>query len=168
MSGRVFLGLGSNLGDRRDLLMSACAALAAWPRFTLLTRSSLYETQAMGSCDGPDFLNMAVSGLWVGEPERLLRATQSIEAVHGRVRSFRDAPRTLDIDILWWEGLRWNSRILTIPHPRLLQRAFALLPLLELAPELSDRTRGIPLRASLDRALLSQEIAPHIRERAHV
>jgi 2-amino-4-hydroxy-6-hydroxymethyldihydropteridine diphosphokinase len=158
---RVFLGLGTNLGERADHLASAVHSLKQLASFTLLSRASMYESLALGDPGGPDFLNSAVSGLWNGTPQELLAACQEIENCHGRTRPHRDAPRTLDIDILFWEGCCVATPRLTVPHPRLRERAFALLPLLELAPDLVEPGTGTPLSSCLSPALLRQGVALH-------
>ena len=137
MSARVIVGLGGNLGDRRATLDAAVAAIAALPRTTLRRRSSLYETDPVGPSTRP-FLNAAVELSTTLEPTALLEALLRIEREHGRVRGERWAARTLDLDILVWHdgevALRVASPGLTIPHPRLGDRDFALAPLTELAP----------------------------------
>jgi 2-amino-4-hydroxy-6-hydroxymethyldihydropteridine diphosphokinase len=156
--GRVFLGLGANLGERADQLTSAVCELQQCAGFTLLARASDYESRALGDPGGPDFLNSAVSGLWSGTPLELLGACRKIENRHGRTRPYRDAPRTLDIDILYWEGLALTTPRLTVPHPRLTRRAFALLPLLELAPDLIEPGTGRSLSSYLSAVLLRQGV----------
>ena len=155
----LFLGLGTNLGARQDHLESAVRALRRLPRFILLARASVYESRALGDPGGPDFLNTAVAGFWNGTPAELLAACLRIEDRHGRTRPYRDAPRTLDIDILFWEGCSVSTPRLTVPHPRLTERAFALLPLLELAPDLLDPRTGRPLSSHLAPVLLRQGVA---------
>ena len=156
--GRVFLGLGSSLGDRHDHIDGAIRALAGLPEFDLLRVASRYETRALGACEGPPFVNTVVCGLWSSTPEDLLSVCHDIERAHGRRRPHRDAPRTLDIDILFWEGHTRSTPTLEIPHPRLLDRAFALVPLLELDPRLCHPLTGLPLAACLTPELLTQGI----------
>lgn len=157
--GRVFLGLGTNLGERAGHLAAAVQELRQVAGFTLLARASTYESRALGDSGGPDFLNSVVAALWRGTPLELLAACRQIENRHGRTRPYRDAPRTLDIDILFWEGKALDSPRLTVPHPRLTGRAFALLPLLELAPGLADPNTGRSLSRYLSPALLRQGVA---------
>jgi len=133
-------------------------ALAALHGFTLLAGSRIYHTEAMGDPGGPPFLNCAVAGLWAGAPEELLSACFAIEASGGRRRSYPNAPRTLDIDILFWEGRQISTPRLTVPHPRLFGRAFALLPLLALAPDAFHPGTGRPLSEHVTGALLAQGI----------
>jgi 2-amino-4-hydroxy-6-hydroxymethyldihydropteridine diphosphokinase len=99
-----------------------------------------------------------VAGWWRGTPDELLLSCQSIETRLGRTRPFVNAPRTIDIDLLFWEGRAVHSPQLSVPHPRLAERAFALFPLLELAPELTSPQGGRPLAADLTGALLTQGI----------
>jgi 2-amino-4-hydroxy-6-hydroxymethyldihydropteridine diphosphokinase len=131
---RVYLGLGSNLGDRAANLREAARRLAE--KVTLLRVSSLYETEPWGVTDQPKFLNAACAADTGLSPQELLQFTQSIELDLGRVRSARWGPREIDIDILLYDDLVIETRDLTVPHPRLRERAFVLVPLVEIAPEM--------------------------------
>jgi 2-amino-4-hydroxy-6-hydroxymethyldihydropteridine diphosphokinase len=133
------VGLGSNLGDRRALFEQALRALAANTRIVGI--SSLYETVPVGP-QQPLFLNAAVRISTREDPEPLLARLLDIERAAGRVRRERWGPRTLDLDLLWIDGRIVDSAVLTVPHPELLGRAFALLPLLDVAPEASDPRTG--------------------------
>jgi len=159
---RVFLGLGSNLPDREQHLALARESLARSERFTLLRESAIYETAPIGFVDQPAFLNQVIAGLWEGSPKALHELTKQIEADAGRERPFPNAPRTLDIDILFWEGPTIESDRLIVPHPRLTERAFALVPLLEIAPDLVDPHTGKLLSTYLTSDLFEQEV--HILE----
>lgn len=161
--GTVYLGLGSNLGSRSLYLEGAVHKLQAEPRFTLLRRAQVYESRALGARAGGSFLNTVVAGAWEGTPHELLDCCQAIELAFGRTRPYPDAPRTLDIDLLWWEGVELDTPALSLPHPRLHERAFALVPLLEIAGRLTCATTGVPLASSLSGALFSQglEVASH-------
>jgi 2-amino-4-hydroxy-6-hydroxymethyldihydropteridine diphosphokinase len=130
----VYLALGSNLGDRRENLRQAVAALT--PQVDVKAKSHIYETDPWGFEDQPKFLNMAVKGLTYLEPEPLLRHLKRLEAALGRQSTFPNGPRTIDIDILFFEDRILNAPELTLPHPRLHERGFVLLPLMDLAPEL--------------------------------
>lgn len=154
----MYLGLGSNLGDRHATLLAAMNDLDALPEFVLLRQASWYSTAAMGEAAGEAFINTVVAGHYSGTPEKLLTACQAIEQAHGRTRPYHWAPRTLDIDILWWEGIPWNTPELTIPHPGLSERAFALVPLLEIAPHLADSATGASLSNWLSFQMLNQGI----------
>lgn len=129
----VAVGLGANLGDARRTLSWAVAAMAGLARTELLAVSSLYSSKPIDS-SGPDYLN-AVALLRTGqEPLDLLHALQAIELQAGRERPYRNAPRTLDLDIELWGDRHSDATELTLPHPRMWQRAFVLLPLAEIAP----------------------------------
>jgi 2-amino-4-hydroxy-6-hydroxymethyldihydropteridine diphosphokinase len=154
----AYLGLGSNLGDRFEHLQRAIRQLGADPRFTHLRTAGVYTSTALGARAGDEFLNTAVAGLWDGAPEELLDLCQAVELAHGRTRPYPWAPRTLDIDILWWEGVQLDTPRLRVPHPRLRERAFALVPLLEIAPHLVLPQTGEPLSSTLSPRLLAQGI----------
>jgi len=131
----AYIGLGANLGDARAVLRSARTSLEALPRTRLLDFSSLYRSAPVDS-GGPDYLN-AVAALHTGlEAHELLMLLQGIERLHGRERPYRNAPRTLDLDLLLFGDQCFDTPKLQVPHPRLHQRAFALLPLAEIAPDL--------------------------------
>ena len=131
----VYVGLGANLGDAPAALREALQALAALPGTQLQQCSALYRSAPVDAT-GPDFYN-AVAALRTSlPPHELLAALQSIEASAGRERPYRNAPRTLDLDILLYGDQVIDTPTLTVPHPRLHERAFALCPLAELAPEL--------------------------------
>lgn len=149
---RVFLSLGSNLGDRLGHLVAAREALAALPGTSLLAASRVYETAPQDFAGQPEFLNQAVCLETVLEPCELVAATQHIEVEKGRVRGRRFGPRTLDIDILLVEDVEIADLELTIPHPRLTQRAFVLVPL----AEVWGWARGMP---NLDVAALARATA---------
>lgn len=153
---RVFVGLGANLGDARATLTNALAALAALPDAQLVARSTMYRSAPLHA-GGPDFINAVAELRTTIEPEPLLRALQSIEEAHGRLRPYPNAPRTLDLDLLLYGQRELHGAALTLPHPRLHERAFALQPLLELAPTLRHPRLG-PLQALLA-ATAPQDIA---------
>lgn len=128
----AFVGLGANLGDSRATLQAAFEAIAAVPETTLTARSSLYRSEPVDAI-GPDFLNAAARIQTRLSAHALLRALQAIERAYGRERSTRNAPRTLDLDLLLYGGQTSDDPILQLPHPRLHQRAFVLQPLSEIA-----------------------------------
>lgn len=130
----VYLALGTNMGDRVALLRATLERLSAVVEIDAV--SSVYETEPVGFRDQPDFLNLVVAGRTALEPRALLEAILGIEAALGRVRSFRNAPRTVDIDILIFGDRIVAEPDLEIPHPRMRGRAFVLVPLAEVAPEL--------------------------------
>ena len=135
---RAYIGLGANLGDTRATLNSALQALDALPQTRVEAVSSLYASAPVGA-EGPDYLNAAVrleTGL---APLALLDALQGVEAAHGRLRPYPNAPRSLDLDLLLHDDIHLDTARLTLPHPRMHERAFVLLPLLEL-----DATLHLP------------------------
>jgi 2-amino-4-hydroxy-6-hydroxymethyldihydropteridine diphosphokinase len=117
----------------------------------IVRRSSLYETEPVGVEDQPWFLNAVVEGETALAPDALLRVCRAIESEAGREPSVRYGPRTLDIDILWGEGWIVNRSDLQIPHPRMRERRFVLIPLVEIAPHLTDPRTGEPYEAVLAR-----------------
>ena len=131
----VYLGLGSNLGDREGHLGRGLEALGArGVRVTAV--SGLYETEPVGGPAQGPYLNLAAGAETALSPEALLEAALEAEAEAGRVRTVRNAPRTLDVDILFYGDLVRRTGHLTVPHPRLHERRFVLVPLAELAPAL--------------------------------
>lgn len=130
---RVVLGLGANLGRPVEQLAAAVAALAGAVEVESL--SSVYRTEPLGNPDQPDFYNLVAMGSTTLAPRALLAATQAVEAELGRVRSFRNAPRAIDIDILAYGDRRIDTPELVVPHPRVATRGFVLYPLAEAAPE---------------------------------
>jgi 2-amino-4-hydroxy-6-hydroxymethyldihydropteridine diphosphokinase len=137
---RAFLSLGSNLGDRVATLAAAREALAALPATSVVAASHLYETAPQDREDQPDFLNQVVCVDTALEPYDLLHECQRIEHEHGRTRELRFGPRTLDVDILLVQDVESRDPELTLPHPRMLRRAFVLVPL----AEVWDQARGMP------------------------
>ncbi len=132
---RFLLGLGGNIGDVRAAFDSALASLNALPSTSVLRTSPRYVTAPEGYADQPDFLNMVAevaSGL---SPHALLGACLGIEAALGRRRSFPNAPRPIDLDLLLAEGFSCKTPELTLPHPRMARRAFVLTPLRDLYPD---------------------------------
>lgn len=130
----AFLGLGSNLGDRLDLLQRAVDLLDADPRVGVDAVSTVYETEPVGGPEQEPFLNLVTRVRTRRSPWRLLQLCHKVEQRLGRVRAERWGPRTIDVDILLWHGRVVATRSLAIPHPRLAERAFALVPLVEVAP----------------------------------
>jgi len=131
---RVYIGLGSNVGNPQTQVLHAFHELTALPHTRLTARSSLYRSAPVGYLAQPDFIN-AVAEIETGLPPRpLLDALQAIEERNGRTRYFRNAPRTLDLDILLYAHHTCEEHALMLPHPRMRERAFVLFPLLEIAP----------------------------------
>jgi 2-amino-4-hydroxy-6-hydroxymethyldihydropteridine diphosphokinase len=137
----VYLGLGSNLGDREGHLERGLRALGA--RAVRITGvSSIYETEPVGGPAQGPYLNRVASAETALSPEALMQAALETEAEAGRVRGLRNAPRTLDVDILFYGDLVRRTDALTLPHPRLHERRFVLVPLAELAPALRHPAKG--------------------------
>lgn len=132
----VFLGLGSNLGDREANVRTACERIASQPGIRLRRVSSLYLTAPIGYVDQPDFVNAVAVIETKIEPVDLLHVVQGIEREMGRVRNFRWGPRVIDIDVLVYDGRTVDTPELTIPHPRMMERAFVMAPLSEIAPDI--------------------------------
>lgn len=131
---QAFIGLGANLGDAQATLQAALIALAALPHTALRECSSIYRSAPIDS-SGPDYLNAVA---WLDtrlDPHGLLAELQRIEQAHGRERPYRNAPRTLDLDLLLYGEQRITSATLTVPHPRLHERAFVVRPLAQIAPD---------------------------------
>lgn len=147
----TYLGLGSNLGDRRAALIQALRLLDATPGMSRLLCSSIYETEPWGVADQPRFLNLVAGFATTLPPVELLAVCQRVESQVGRIATYRWGPRRIDVDILLY-GCQIVSSVtpdLQIPHPRLSQRAFALVPLAEIAPELILPPDGAAVRQLL-------------------
>lgn len=144
----AYIGLGSNLGGRWATLRTAVGQLCTLGRVTAV--SSLYETEPVGYRDQPWFLNAVVILETVLEPQELLHRLLEIERAAGRRRLFPNAPRTLDLDLLLYDAVVMASEELVVPHPRLHERAFVLVPLVELAPDLIHPQFEVPMRVLLD------------------
>ena len=130
----AFIALGSNLENPAAQVQAGLRALAVLPHTRLTGASSLYRNPAMGVHDQPDFVNAVASVGTRLVPRALLEALLTIERAHGRVRDFPNAPRTLDLDIVLYGEEVIDEPGLTIPHPRMIERAFVLVPLAEIAP----------------------------------
>lgn len=154
------VGLGTNLGDRLRLATLGVAAIAARAEVTAV--SSLYETAPVGGPPQSHFLNAAVRVRWDGSAIGLLDALLVIERRFGRERAERWGPRTLDLDVLWIPRQAIRSRRLVVPHPRLLERPFALVPLVEVAPFAKDPVTGRSFGALCDGVLAAdiRRVAP--------
>lgn len=130
----AYLALGANLGDAQQAVRQAMQSIGNLPQTQLLACSSLYKTAPVES-SGPDYINAVVQVRTTLSPLALLHAVHGIEEAAGRERPWRNAPRTLDIDVLLYGDAQIHTPELTIPHPRMWQRAFVLVPLTEIAPE---------------------------------
>jgi 2-amino-4-hydroxy-6-hydroxymethyldihydropteridine diphosphokinase len=134
---RVFLGLGSNLGDRRENLLGALRLLDGMEGIEIIEVSSVYETAPWGVTDQPVFLNMVALASTSSDPRGVLDTCMEVENELGRVRGERWGPRLIDVDILLYDDLEIEQEDLIIPHPRISERDFVLVPLFELRPEIS-------------------------------
>jgi len=150
MKVRAFVALGSNLGDPQAIVQSALTALENLPRSTLTAASSLYLTAPVGLHNQPDFINAVVALETQLSAEALLEELFAIEARFGRARAFLHSPRTLDLDLLLHGDETRRTAQLTLPHPRMHERAFVLLPLVEIAPATVIPGHG-PAAALLER-----------------
>ena len=134
MTVSAFIGLGANLDDPRAQVMRALEELATVPRGALVARSSLWRSAPLGYADQPEFVNAVARMETSLSADELLGELQKVESAHGRARSFPNAPRTLDLDLLLYGDEEQSTVRLTLPHPRMHERAFVLKPLLEVAP----------------------------------
>lgn len=139
----AYVGVGGNQGDVRAALTSAVHALGALPFTAVLAVSSLYRTRPV-EADGPDYLNAVVALRSALGPRELLCSLLAIEQQHDRQRPYRHAPRTLDLDLLWYGGASRDTPALILPHPRMAQRAFVLEPLSQLLDAAPSRALALP------------------------
>ncbi len=140
----VYLALGSNLGNRAANLKEAIAALS--PQVDVKARSKVYETPPWGYTQQDKFLNQVLKGKTYVQPEPLLKHLKRLEVALGRQATFQNGPRLIDIDILFYDDLVFESPILTLPHPRVHERGFVLLPLMDIAPDLVHPTKHKTIR----------------------
>jgi len=146
---KAYVALGSNLDNPVSQIHKAFARLAQLPDSHLISQSSLYLSTPIGRLDQPDFVNAAACLETFLSPHALLQSLLAIELRHGRVRETLNAPRTLDLDILLYNDLQFHDAILTLPHPRMQNRAFVLKPLKEIEPDCK-----IPGAGHIDQLLL--------------
>jgi len=138
----AYVALGSNLSDPGRQVEGAFQALEALADSRLVARSSLWRSQPLGPQEQPEFVNAVAALDTALDPEALLGELQAIEARHGRSRSFPNAPRSLDLDLLLYGEAEQRTARLTLPHPRMHERAFVLKPLVELEPAIAIPGRG--------------------------
>jgi len=130
----IYISLGSNLGDRLANLRNVMTNIS--PEVKAVAQSSIYETEPWGYSDQPSFLNQIIKANTNLAPFDLLAFFKEIEVSMGRQETFRFGPRLIDLDILFYDDLVLNTPKLTIPHPRIIERSFVLIPLVEIAPDL--------------------------------
>jgi 2-amino-4-hydroxy-6-hydroxymethyldihydropteridine diphosphokinase len=170
----VYLGLGSNLGDRVSQLEQAVSYLAAMPGARVLRQSDLFETAPVGPVPQPDFLNQVVEITTVLQPLPLLETLKAYERVCGREVGLRWGPRVIDLDILLWGSLTLDSGALVIPHRELCRRAFVLEPLAQLAPDAEIPGEGQTVTAFLGRVegregvRLFRQLPRELPQRSHL
>ena len=133
----AYIGLGANLGEAQNSLRIALQALGSLPKVQLVKTSSFYSSAPLDS-SGPDYVNAVAQLCTTLTAPALLAAMRTIEDAQGRQRPYRNAPRTLDLDLLLYGQATIQSPALTVPHPRMWERAFVLVPLMELAPSAVD------------------------------
>ncbi|GKV57771.1 2-amino-4-hydroxy-6-hydroxymethyldihydropteridine pyrophosphokinase [Sporosarcina sp. NCCP-2222] len=143
----AYISIGSNIGDRLHQLMEAVRALHSHKGVTVVNLSSVYETIPVGYTDQSDFLNLVVKVETSLKAQDLLSVCQQIENEQGRVRTVRWGPRTVDLDILLYNNDNIESENLLVPHPRMRERAFVLIPLLEMEPLIEHPVTGLPFAA---------------------
>lgn len=148
----AYVALGANLGDAHATVLKAIDDIGHLPQTRLLKQSSLYATAPVDSC-GPDYINAVVELSTGLDASQLLRALQRLELEAGRERPYRNAPRTLDLDIILYGEEVVNTPELTLPHPRMLERAFVMVPLGEIAPHQVGRHTPTVFRGQTIRKL---------------
>lgn len=140
---KAYLGLGTNMGDRFEYLASACTILSENENINITKKSKIYETKAWGYTDQADFLNMCLEIQTSLDEFKLLEVCQEVEQKLNRERIIRWGPRTIDVDILFYNDIILNDEKLSIPHPRISERAFVLIPLIELNKNLVINNKTI-------------------------
>jgi 2-amino-4-hydroxy-6-hydroxymethyldihydropteridine diphosphokinase len=140
----VYLALGSNLGNRAANLKEAISALP--PQMEVKAKSKVYETPPWGYTEQDKFLNQVLMVKTYLQPEQLLKHLKRLEVALGRVASFRNGPRLIDIDILFYDDLVFESPALVIPHPHVHERGFVLLPMMDIAPDFVHPGRNQSIR----------------------
>jgi 2-amino-4-hydroxy-6-hydroxymethyldihydropteridine diphosphokinase len=148
----AYVGIGSNLERPREQVLQAFEELGRLPATRLTRRSSLYRSAPVGHADQPDFINAVAELDSALSSREMLEQLKRIEAGHGRVRSFPNAPRTLDLDLLAFDGEVVSETDLVLPHPRMLDRAFVLKPLLEINPGFPGAAEALANRCAEQRA----------------
>ena len=158
MTHRAFVALGSNLQNPSAQVLAALDELDTLTDTTLIKASSLYRTTPWGYDNQPDFINAVAEIETTQDPHTLLQSLLSLEHSHGRERPFPNAPRVLDLDLLLYDDLTMHTQDLTLPHPRMHERGFVLMPLAEIAPALVIPGKGQV--ADLAKQCLDQGVTP--------
>lgn len=154
----AFIALGANLGDPTGQILHAVEELAGLPGTRVHARSSLYRSRPVGGPEQPEYVNAVARLNTQLSPRKLLQHCLAIEARHGRLRTSKNAPRTLDLDLLLYDGLVMHESGLTLPHPRMHERGFVLQPLAEIAPD-----AVIPGRGDVRRLLAAVDVSDLVR-----
>jgi 2-amino-4-hydroxy-6-hydroxymethyldihydropteridine diphosphokinase len=160
MEGRQFLlGLGSNIGNRADFIGQSIKKIGQIPGVQILAISQAYDSDPVGYADQPNFLNLCIAITYKENAESLLHETAKIESELGRLRTIKDGPRTIDIDLLFNEGEVIQSHSLTLPHPRWSERSFVVYPLRQILQSaiLAKETRWDWLRAEVAQITIGSE-----------
>jgi 2-amino-4-hydroxy-6-hydroxymethyldihydropteridine diphosphokinase len=156
---KAFVALGSNLAGNLDgptsQVIRAFQAIDKLPKTKLIKTSSLYQSAAVGYLNQPDFINAVVEISTLLSPETILEKLLNIEHEAGRERSFANAPRVLDCDLLLYDDVIINTEDLTLPHPRMFERGFVLLPLAEIAPDLTLPDLSLPFGSNIVKLALT-------------
>ena len=139
---QAFIALGSNLNNPKQQVLLAIANIIQLTHTRLIKHSSLYKTAPVGYSSQPDFINAVLEVDTSLSPMALLRELLKIEDKHGRERSFANAPRVLDCDLLLYDNIVMKTPLLTLPHPRMHERGFVMLPLAEISPDLELKKYG--------------------------
>lgn len=137
----AYVSLGSNIGEREQTLQDAIMRLHRLDEVEVIASSSMYETEPVGYTEQPAFINMALALATTLPPQQLLEAMLAVEKRLGRVRYFQNGPRTIDLDLLMYDDVRMESADLTLPHPRMFERSFVLIPLVELMESIKAEER---------------------------
>lgn len=137
----AYVSLGSNIGQREQTLQEAIMQLHQLDEVEVIASSSMYETEPVGFTDQPAFINMAVALLTTLSPLQLLEAMLAVEKGLGRIRHFRNGPRTIDLDLLLYDDVKMEGVELILPHPRMFERSFVLIPLAELMEAIQAEER---------------------------
>ncbi|ABB15673.1 2-amino-4-hydroxy-6-hydroxymethyldihydropteridine diphosphokinase [Carboxydothermus hydrogenoformans] len=152
----AYIGIGTNLGKKEENIKTALKEIKSLPDTRINKVAALYETEPWGYAEQDWFLNTVCEIETALTPESLLEALLQIENKMGRVRSIRYGPRVIDLDLLWYEGEKRQEEKLTLPHPRITERAFVVLPLLELWPE--AEINGVVLKSIAEKLRQEQGI----------